>query len=513
MDNIMSNLYGSTATQMLGGSEVSYERVAYPEYIQNKDFKTFIDEFYQIKRVVHSYSASIYIIPPTASLKSMVADFKKQLAKEKIEERSEEAFKYASVTALPFKRCIFNVFADSNSKSYKLDAKEEPAYRDFGTVKRTNLFNEQFWFRYKSDTQILICPHEKDDKGATTVKLIAKCNDGIYVFQGELPKAEKMFERKVNGKNNKAMTGGKKKSVCHCGKCPACKKRSKKIKKEKKQLLIKFLERYGEQGAERFFASCALCAKEHNHSMDVYNKCFSGDLLHSAFRVVFNSDAVDIPLMDDYSTKEIRTMTNELCKNFSPIKKSYKQDEMQKWYQKIYNTVAAKNMSAKQASNTYKHLLIQKLGKFGLDMLEADIATSLFRNSYQDDVNQIFNITDGIEEEGVDGDNEIANELKDSSHLEYEDDSLNVFATSKFNAIVNDALTSAPLVGLNAKSYYPNLQALDVRGMMGGEIDSSDDDNDFYDNDDNDDSTNNASDLDTDNDAQENDDQLFDDML
>ena len=50
MNDIMSNLYGPTATQMLGGaaakktssSSSSVENVAYPEYVKNAGWNTFM---------------------------------------------------------------------------------------------------------------------------------------------------------------------------------------------------------------------------------------------------------------------------------------------------------------------------------------------------------------------------------------------------------------------------------------------------------------------------------------
>ena len=84
--------------------------------------KEIMKEFYQIKRVVHSYSAAIYIIPEDKELAQMVTNFKNELKKAGIEEGSEEAFKYAATKDLPYKRCIFSVFADSTSDNYRLDA-------------------------------------------------------------------------------------------------------------------------------------------------------------------------------------------------------------------------------------------------------------------------------------------------------------------------------------------------------------------------------------------------------
>ena len=252
LSEVMSSLYGPTATQMMGGARKSkskkiktkggstYEECAYPEYIENPDFLKFIREFYLIKRVCHSYAASVYVIPDSADLEKMITEFKKTLKDNNIKEKSAEAVQYAAINDLPFKKCIFSVFADADSAHYKLD-KETP-YKEFGTLKRTNLLSEQYYFKYKSDSEILICPEEKSDKGATTVKLVAKCLTGIYVFQGPLPKSKQIYEKKIKS----SFMGGSLKN-------------NSLIKFNN---LKKYINPYGEQGAERFIASCVKANKE-----------------------------------------------------------------------------------------------------------------------------------------------------------------------------------------------------------------------------------------------------------
>ena len=56
LSDVQSNYYGPTATGMLGGSiynymiggSKSYEEVAYPEYIRNQDFQTFISSIHRL---------------------------------------------------------------------------------------------------------------------------------------------------------------------------------------------------------------------------------------------------------------------------------------------------------------------------------------------------------------------------------------------------------------------------------------------------------------------------------
>ena len=442
LSEVMKALYGPTATQMMGGAKKSkvkrtkggstYEETAYPEYITNSDFQLFIKSFYLIKRVCHSYAASVYVIPPTSELKTMIANFEKTLKDNKIVPGSVEAIQYATMNDLPFKRCIFSVFADADSAHYKLD-KEAP-YKQFGTVKRTNLLSEQYYFKYLNDSEIKICPDEKSDSGSTTIKLIAKCINGIYVFQGSIPKSKQIYEKKI--KNN-AFIGGSLKA----------------------DSLIKFnhfknyLMKYGEQGAERFIAGCV---KSNQANIRNYAKLFSGDLLHSAFRMCFNSSIPDS--FEDVNAKEARGITKQLIKLFKPVSNIPDTMKFANMFKGIYGKTVAMNMTPKESSKEYMNQLNKVYSKIGKDMLYADIATNIYRSHDYESLQDIYNLVENVE--SVDKD--LYGDSSASVHLEFSDSSINVFKTSKLCNYVNQALLIAPLVGVNAKSYYPQLQSIDV---------------------------------------------------
>jgi len=442
LSEVMKSLYGPTATQMMGGAKksktkitkggASYEETAYPEYISNSDFQLFIKSFYLIKRVCHSYAASIYVIPPTSELKSMISDFESTLKSNKISSGSVEAIQYATMNDLPFKRCIFSVFADADAAHYKLD-KEAP-YKEFGIVKRTNLLSEQYYFKYLNETEIKICPEEKSESGSTTVKLIAKCINGIYVFQGSIPKAKTKYEKKI--KNN-AFVGGSLKA----------------------DSLVKFnhfknyLNKYGEQGAERFIAGCV---KSNQSNIKNYAKLFSGDLLHSAFRICFNSMIPES--FEDASTKEARAITKQLIKMFRPANNIPDTMKFMNMFKGIYAKTVAMNMTPKQSSKEYMNQLNKVYSKIGKDMLYADIATNIYRSHNYETLQDIYNLVENAESVN----NDLYGDSSASPHLEFSDSSTSVFKTSKLCNYINQALLIAPLVGVNAKSYYPQLHSIDI---------------------------------------------------
>ena len=463
LSEVMSSLYGPTATQMMGGAAKSkakpksrarktkggaeYEECAYPEYISNADFQKFVHEFYLIKRICHSYASSIYVIPKSKDIDVMVKEFKDKLKKEGIKENTAEAFQYASINDLEFKKCIFTVFADADSNHYKLD-KEAP-YKDFGTVKRTNLLSEQYFFKYKSETEIMICPEEKTTTGSTIVKLIAKCLNGIYVFQGDLPKSKLSYTKKIKSKN--AFVGGSLKA-------------NSLIKFNK---LKSYLNKFGENGAAMFIPSCV---KANAGSIKNYARLFSGDLLHAAFRLCFNDNIAEES--QDVSVPEAREFTKKLIKMYKSSEKPVDTAKFINVFKNIYAKNVAKSLTPKEASKDYINELMKVYNKVGKDMLYADIATNLYRTNNYNELQDIYNLVENVESVNEDKFGDTSN----ATHFEFSDSSTKVFKTSKLCNYINQALMIAPLVGINAKSYYPQLQSIDTSfksfNMYGGYFES-----------------------------------------
>lgn len=482
LTEISSNLYGPTATGMMGGSIYKkqnynmfggailnaaknihktkggsgYEVVAYPEYIKNKDFQDFMMSFYLIRKISHTPSSGVYIIPPRKELDALINDFHKQLNKEKIDIGSEEAFKYAATNNLPYKRYIFTVFGGDNAH-YKLD-KEAP-YKNFETVKRVNLASEVMYFKYLSESEIKICNSSDCNKGSI-VKLIAKCNNGIYVFQGSIPDA---LETKT--KNSAKFIGAKKK------------KKSKKYvhkmnddlefdsdetnnmeggvkdnddNKLKQELLFSNVK--DEESALGFIANMALADYEVNGESSIrkYAKIMSGDPIHTAFRIAFNSDFNEVP-ESQYDSADVSEMCNKLVQAYKPIEKGYDRAKYSALFKKVYKNITKQNLDPLTSTQQYKNAIKSKFSKLGIDMLKADIATSLFRSGQN--ISTAYKYANSIDKE------ETVNDC-DISHLEYSGTDGTVCGTSKFNHIINQALLSAPLIGLNAKTYIPIMKSV-----------------------------------------------------
>lgn len=482
LTDLESNIYGPKAVGMLGGSIINvfennakskrkggngsnYETIAYVEYIKNQDFLTFMNSFYLIRKMTHTPSAGVYIIPNKKELDEMVKKFHKELNENNIQIGSDEAVKYAAVKELPYKRCIFTVFGGDN-EHYKLD-KEMP-YKNFGIVKRVNLYSEVMYFKYISESEIMVCNSEDCKKGCT-VKLIAKCNNGIYVFQGSIPEAKEtktknsttiINKKKKSKKSMKGgfvsevsedeiedqLMGGKKKKT-------GCKSKNN-IKKKKIKMLLNNVN--DECDACKFIANMTLADYEVNgeEAFEKSAKILSGDLLHSAFRIVFSDEFVVVP-DSDYSNEDKNIVINEIMKRYNITTKSFDQQKYSSMFKNIYKKIAKLNLEPKQSTAEYKKVINNKFNKIGISMLKADIATSMFRNGQP--ISLAIKYADSIDDqEEVDI---IENNL---TKLEYDSYSDNTYQTSRYNYIINKAITSIPLIGLNAQTYSPLISNLPI---------------------------------------------------
>lgn len=467
-NDVMNKLYGSNATQMVGGKSgmtkksnkltkktskikgsadkgSKIEMCPYPEYIKNENFKLFMSSFYMIKRICHAYSSSIYIIPPKTQLEKMIKDFEKTLKENDIKPNTIEAYHFAVSNDLPYKRCIFNMFADSTAENYRLD--EIKIYRNFGLVKRTNGLREQYYFQYNSDSQITIFPSEdcvaKEGKKA---KLLACCDNGIYVFEGELPEPKLIFQKQVI---SKGFMGG-----------------SAKTEELKMDMLKKALKK-GEIGAYKFICSFALAEMLNKHNFKEVSKNFSGDLIHSAFRIAFDNNVDQIPTKK-FSDADLSKTFDQLLKSFKLGKTTVDVADVQKSFKSSYLSACKKNKTPKDVSNAFITSIKKKYSKIGNETLKADIACNLYNMGYANDIAAILSICKSVDEPS-------STALSDASVIDY-DSSENEIISSKLAKLLCRSLCAAPLIGVISKSYYPiKYNYKDVQSnLKGGEFYESD---------------------------------------
>lgn len=423
MSEMGKNLYGSSATQMMGGGKTktkdkklkAVEIVPYVEYTHNEDFKRFIDEFYLYKTITHSKSAAVYVIPPKKELDVMIKVFNDDLKKNGIKPFTPEAMKYCAQHDCIYKRCIFDLFADSTPLNYRLN--KLGGLSNFGIKKRTNRLREQYWFKYINSETIEICQTEECKKG-NQAKLISKsAMSDIYVFQGIIPECLTKYDGK-----KQVMTGGDNPTENDL----------EIILKAKKDFLKKY-------GAYKFVCS-----------MGFYNdvsKDFSADLDHSAFSMVFDEKVSKIP-SKPVKKSEMNKIYRKLVDEMKLIDSKSNYSSCQKSIRSQYKKSTGK--TPLKASEKYIEMLKTYYRKAGGNvMLKADIATNMFRNGYENDYDSIYQVTDAVEDPKT-------SDLAMATKLDF-DDNDNEFVSSKLNNIIQENLCAFPFVGLNARNYYPSI--------------------------------------------------------
>ena len=186
---------------------------ASPEYMTHTDLNTFIDKFFMNYRVSRSPNSAIYLVPPTKELHDMV-NKRGNHPEGSIEMQNA----VRSNNKLDYDRYLFVTFGNnSKSDTYRIDPEltSQSAYPNssFGTVRRTNLRGEVFYFTCGSNMKVKIHTTPKNASDGTEIKFVGRFSNGGYVFQGALPgeAVEKIAPKKENKKKhrnvNKMMFG------------------------------------------------------------------------------------------------------------------------------------------------------------------------------------------------------------------------------------------------------------------------------------------------------------------
>ena len=380
LDEVMNNIYGAGATQLMGGAKAvakttkkdKFEYVAFPEYVTNSDFQLFVQSFYLMKRIVNSYPSTIYLIPPKEDIEKMIKDFKAELEKKKIDYNSNEAAKYAAINSLPYKSCIFNVYGDADKNEYKIMA-DENGIKEFKQVKRTNLRSEQYFFKYKSKNEIYICNSESD-KGSVVAKLLAVTEVGVLVFQGKLPKATKFIEHKfiIDGGAKEDYTLAKfKKLKTYVGNRPNDK------------MLQKFI-------AEIYLGNVT---KDHKLCKE-FCSLACGDLMHFCLKICYNNKIK--PIFRDCDSKEANKVMKDIIKGYCPGKATFTRAKIRDSLNKTYAKSLVGGMSP--LDSTINYLSDLKNIYKNNEKIYSDIALSLYKTGQYDDIEDIYDYTADVKE-------------------------------------------------------------------------------------------------------------------
>jgi hypothetical protein len=199
---------------------------------------------------------------------------------------------------------------------------------------------------------------------------------------------------------------------------------------------------------ESFVSTMALAAMENDEELKPFEDDFSGNLIHSGFRICFDSRIHTIP-SEKYYKEDIRTMTQKL--STQQKLKNFDAKKYVKSLEKVYVNTLKRNLAPIESTKAY----IAGLRDFYNNndaLMKADIASALYQNLDQttkDDIAKIFDLVKEMDSPSFSA---------SISRNEYEESSDKTYSTSRLNYEIHDAIQSSPLIGLNAKTYTPSLR-------------------------------------------------------
>lgn len=410
-----------TRTHRAGDKSKDVIIYASPEYIQdNSDLRTFIDKFFLYYRMSRSPNSAIYLIPPKNVLDEMIKK------RGNFEEGSIEMQKAVrNNDKLEYDRYIFVTYGNnSKSDSYRIDNEltSQKAYPNssFGTIRRTNIRGEVYYFTCDDSMKVKIHTNPKNASSGSTVKFVARFNNGGYIFQGDLPGAS---EEKIGPKAAKAQRKAFNINKLKFGEMPM---NSSVMTGGSANSSLKMLERYDELynndhelAAEHFLR----CASKAGKLSDKYRN--NGDLLYSAIYFALSEPTA---INNNHFGKED---TGNIYNKFKPVIRGGA------FKSKVNNVVNNINNIYKKAEHTgnYKAFIESYKRIYSsndISKMTADIASSYIRNN-----------DTPIESETI---NEIFSSFENTNN-----------SNSQMNSLIKNSFNSSPLPSAFGSEYSPVL--------------------------------------------------------
>lgn len=402
------------------------------EYIDDKDLKTFIHEFYLHYLVNNPHRNSIFIVPNTG-LKKMVSEVEDRIKKSDAAPGSVDASKAVNLNqeSLAFKSYIFDVYGkDSpNNNGYEYQISQSFPEEGMNSIlRRTNRASEVYYFKFSSKNDIKVSTSDSMTN-AESLKFIGKCDNECYILKGNLPE-NKVSTKKSNIVVAEAMSGGSKRSLVN---------HFKKLLRKHNNI---------DDAAYEFVGSVALAEAEGTNSLDKASnhmaKMYSGDYIHSAFSVLFSNEFNSYEDMD-YDDDDLLFMHESINKKYKPLNKNYNINNLSSNLKQLYQGVKKVSGNKNKIFMDGLSKIYNKAPKY---IMYADIATSIVKNNDSEDG---FNYALGM-----------INDMDDTSS-DFMSNSL--IGKNMYKNVFN-SLNSRPFISLVAKSYRPILVSRPKKKQM-----------------------------------------------
>ena len=369
------------------------------DYISDKDLQEFLDGCYLHFVVNFPNSKAIFVVPSASTIKDLSNEVATKLKSEKLEPGSMEASKYISKTPLTFKRYIFDVFGDYNTKENYTIPAEFPSKGSKDIYIRTNRLMQKYYFKFSSKDKIEISQNE-DMKKPTQLEFLARCSNNVIILKGDLPD----------------FTGVVKTNVSKLGKASKNNRKNKFIKKIKKTGDIN-------KASYEFVAEVAK-----DNFDEVVNK-YSGNMIYTAISLINDKPTYKTNL----SKKEMKDIHERLLDSYKPLARKVRIEDMNRYTKKLGKELFGKNEQYGKIGTKLRNLYNSI--KLNDDDLKADMTYGVYQNalSYGDD--QVEAIETGLD---------LADDIVNNRSLNYGK------AKNAFNI-----LESRPLLGVTFKSQCP----------------------------------------------------------
>lgn len=351
---------------------------ASPEYIKEPDLQTFMDKFFLYYQMSRSPNSSIYVIPPAAILKDMIAK-RGDSAEGSIEMQSS----VRNNKDIQWNKYLFRKFGNNTrTDKYRID----PAIVDinaypnspFDEIRRTNGLNEVYYISYKDKDSVYI-NSKPNQKTGNVLKFVARFNNGGYIFRGEIPNDVIEYFEDKNTVKKFAKHQRHKFNNLTFGELPFI---GGNINTSF-DVLQQYDDVYNndhELAAEHFIR----CFAKKDKNKEYFN---NSDMIYNAvYYAAHNPNGVN---MNDFNNEINDEEFKQLFKDFKPTNNNSVNQvrNLLKRINKLYNNVCDKN-DVKTFINSVKNVYKNISDKY---ISTIDIMTGYIRNHDKINYNQVYN--------------------------------------------------------------------------------------------------------------------------
>ena len=209
---------GKKKRNIKGAGDDEFPTLANGTYVQDKSFDNMRLTFCLNWYLTNPRYNAIWVVEDDKTVSEYCAKWQEYLKKEGIPLGSVNASKLSASTSAPaaglrYTKAIFDVYTSPNNNGYDYHVLADfpQIIKADDVLRRTNRAGDVCFFKFISANQILCSTDQKFDKSkTTTLKLLAKCQQAVFILKGSLP--SEILDGKKTGQSSRTgvytMNGG-----------------------------------------------------------------------------------------------------------------------------------------------------------------------------------------------------------------------------------------------------------------------------------------------------------------